>query len=236
MHTKMSLRYLKAPKRSSRLLMHPLRRSSRLSPLILAKHILVFMVLHNICSHVTDVRGATTSLTYDTEGAFYQPGFIQSSNITEKDKARSIALQLANSSWLDARFHKAMADLANNEFTVELAALFVTAISRVPNWQWYDTSFTKLGNMGTPFTYTRVLQGYGHGSSSTAVILSVTEITAYCIIAISYIAYILITGSPVQKVGSSGSYLCRYQLYADLPRKCWNTRQPRRAVGAGVCA
>jgi hypothetical protein len=84
----------------------------------------------------------------------------------------------------------------NKEY--HLAGAFDLAISEYPvdylGMDFYDPPESDTSN-ATAFTVTTMLYGYGYNSTSVSIKLSVVTIAVYCIVTISYITYILITGS-----------------------------------------
>lgn len=85
-----------------------------------------------------------------------------------------------------------------------LAMIFATAIAGVgtslvsphsiDGLNWYQAPDLDSSN-STALRYTSKRWGYGYNTQSTSTQLSIAVITAYCVIIVAYIVYILITGS-----------------------------------------
>jgi len=75
-----------------------------------------------------------------------------------------------------------------------VAVAFATALSEIPPWDKYHL---RVGSEKpySRFKFETTQYGYGYGTFTTSVRLSICVITTYCIITISYIVYILATGS-----------------------------------------
>lgn len=83
---------------------------------------------------------------------------------------------------------------ATNEAAAFLASGFALALSEIPSWDTYHLNPTSY-NPYSRFAFETTQYGYGYNISTTSVRLSMSVITIYCIVTISYIMYTLLTGS-----------------------------------------
>jgi hypothetical protein len=119
-------------------------------------------------------------------------------DVSELLHARPITLDVANIDTIwSPEFSRDLYDIVSLP-DMALSEFFAMAISAIP----LPNPILKIQmppdydeHNSTSLRYTTVLYGYGYGSRSTSVQLAMAVMLTYCVLTLSYIIYILITGS-----------------------------------------
>jgi hypothetical protein len=162
------------------------------------------------------------------------------SSLSKRSRTRPITLDLTGANSIhSATFVRVMASIG-----VPIAAAFAMMLSKVPlqhleaNRTLFDTSDSNttydenslrdhqklfstsptpnLSSNEATLNFSAIQYGYGYASRSTSVYLSMTVMIVYCVIAISYIFYMIVTGS-TSTAWNSGAELVALALQSRKP-------------------
>ncbi|KAJ4315981.1 hypothetical protein N0V94_005673 [Neodidymelliopsis sp. IMI 364377] len=120
------------------------------------------------------------------------------------NKPRPITLNLTGVDELEGANFQGRAYAANPNKNAQLSIIFATVIANMNTSLVFPDPAGGLNRERAPdrdssnsteLTYTFTRWGYGYNTWSTSIQLSIAVITAYCIVTLAYISYILTTGS-----------------------------------------
>lgn len=181
-----------------------------------------------VCTVSSFWRTTQTTLSIAERGRLVQIDQVEARDVRARDSWAPISIDLNNiRSFNTGEFHHSLAKSTVGDNEVTLAIIFAAALATVSEpsrdyWYVFAGQSEIDAGTATAVDITTTIYGYGYGTTSTSVLLSIAVITTYCIITITYIAYILITGS-TSTAWNSGIELVALALQSKRPSHLGHT-------------